>query len=286
MAQAASLFIMDFNFYSKVYTYDLYLNLSVLKDYHIDAKLMHGWNKEKTPDLTKCFFQVTYYLNNNKSIDKDVNSIIADVKFNESLDELEKAELRNSLMFFCFEAEKELRSTVFNDEDYSQLAEIGEQIKKIQEMKPSKLTVSRIAINDKDISLKIVEYTCDLLLEKFKMYAMFTKFKDITSIDEVMSFADEFKEATELAHLEILGQWAHIIQTYLHNKNYIKSIDNSHLNQNRRSEFPLTNEQSKLIYSLFEIYNFLTPRKKDSASHYHYIRNCIDKFLLNCNEGV
>ncbi|QIL38102.1 hypothetical protein G7074_01695 [Pedobacter sp. HDW13] len=270
---------MKLDFYPEVYTYDLILNINVLKVYSVDAELMYNWSAN-TPavDLNNYNYKAVYYLNNIQNIDKEVDIVIENVKFDKPLNKLQRNELRNELMYFCFELEKELLSTVFNDEDYLKLASIGKKITQIKSKQLCDLTINRIKIEDEKIANKVVELTCDSLLAKFIKLAKQTRFKDINSVEEVEHFVNHFNIANESIHLEVLGSWSELIQTFLHNESLIISDDKTNLNQGRKSDFPLTNEQSKLIYNLFDLFNLNTPRPKDALNHNFYIRNCINKY--------
>jgi hypothetical protein len=267
---------MEFNFYPEVYSYNLTLNLEVLKDYHIDAELMYNWGvNSPSVDLNNYNYKVVYYLNNTKNIDKEVNIIIENTKFNKPLNKPQLNELRNCLMYFCFELEKELLSTMFNDEDYLKLVQIGKKITQIKSKQLCDLKINGIRMEDIEIANKVIELTCDSLLDKFIKLAKYTRFIDIKSIEQVDQFVNEFNIANESLHLQILGSWAELIQTFLHNQSFIISVDKTNLNLERKSDFPLTNEQSKLIYNLFELFNLTTPRKKEVVNPNLYIRNCI-----------
>lgn len=273
---------MNLDFYTEVYSYDLFLNLEVLKKYHIDAELMHRWNKKSgITNLKRAHYKVTFYLNNIKQIDADLRDIISNTKFSnvqlQNDDERQK-ELANSLMYLCNETEKDLRSTLFNDEDYQELLKLSNKINKILSKEISDLTVNRIALEDVTIAKDIQSLTIDSLSNKFIRLAKSTRYNYICTLDQVLSFEKEFKEANETTHLEILGYWADIIQAYLHNEEFMLSIDNTKLNKNRKTDFPLTNEQSNLIYQLFDLFNLKTKRKKEAYTSNFYVRNCIKKY--------
>ncbi|GGE67876.1 hypothetical protein EV200_108202 [Pedobacter psychrotolerans] len=270
---------MEFNFYPEVYSYNLTLNLEVLREYHVDAQLMYDWgSKSNDTDLKFYPYLVTFYLNDLMDIDKQVTLLIDNVKLSTPIDQSKKIEFLNSLMYLCFELEKELLSTAFNDEDFLQLIKIGKKIQRIQEKELSQFSINRIMLDDEKIAKSVRDIACKLLLHKFKACAKHTRYNKISSINEVINFVNGFKVSNESIHLSILGHWADLIQAYLHNGRYLISIDKTKLNTKNKKQFPLTVQQSDFIYSLFELFNFLTPRNRETFSTNAYIRNCISKF--------
>lgn len=264
-------------------SYNLTLNLEILKHYHVDAELMHKWQNKRNNeseaqkvDLTSYPFVSTYWLND-VNVDEEIELLFNETKFCRAITIDEKIELKNSLMFFCFELEKDLLNKIFNDEDYLQLITIGNKIISIQSKKLTEITVNRIAINDRKIASEIVSLTCNLLRDKFVKCAKYTRYKNLYTIDDIIEFTETFKLSNETIHLEILGYWALLIQTYLHNQQLLVSKDDTAMNINRRTEFPLTTAQSDFIYTLMDIFNHLTLRKREFVNANAFIRKCIEK---------
>jgi len=266
-------------------SYNLILNLDILKDYHVDAELMHKWQEKRNRenedenekvDLSSYGFVATYWLND-VDIEEEIDLLFDETIFCRAITTDERSELKNSLMFFCFELEKDLLNKVYNDKDYLQLIAIGKKIISIQNKKLTELTINRIAINDKKIAAEIIDVTCNLLRDKFIDCAIYTRYKDIRTIDDIIDFTGTFKSSNETTHLEILGYWALLIQTYLHNQQLLISKDDTVMNINRRTEFPLTTAQSDFIYALMNIFNHLTARKRQFVNANAFVRSCIEK---------
>lgn len=267
------------------YSYDLFLNLEVLKDYSAEANVIYKFaTRANHPHLNQFPYQTTYYFNENGDMGESLKAHIENTSFNIKLSRKQQNELWNTLMFLCYEIEVELLNILLSDQDHLKLIAIGNKIIKIQHKKLSGVTVNRISLDDEVIENKVIQHTCGLLAEKFVKRAVFTPFRELKTIEEIIEFTNNFKKVNETVELQVLGSGADMIQTYLHNEGLIISKDNTKLNLDNKSEFPLTNEQCEFIYFLFEIFKLLTPRKKTGFNANLYIRNCINNYKKVLNK--